>query len=91
MTAREETATFPGGTYRQDFASMVSNVAVAGTPDEVTAPLQAFVDAGARHLVVTTATRTRWWKTVRRLADYCLPALTASQVLIMNNPVRYSS
>jgi probable F420-dependent oxidoreductase len=74
--ARAETAQFLGGTYSQNFSEMVSSVAVAGTAAEVTARLQEFVDAGARHLIITTATRTRWWPVVRQLADDVLPALT---------------
>ena len=35
---------------------MVDSVAAAGTPDEVTAKLQAFYDAGARHFVFMPAT-----------------------------------
>jgi alkanesulfonate monooxygenase SsuD/methylene tetrahydromethanopterin reductase-like flavin-dependent oxidoreductase (luciferase family) len=77
--AREETAAFIGGTYRQDFSAMVSSVAVAGTPAEVTAQLQAFVDAGARHFILSTATRTRWWDVVRCLTGEVLPALTDTQ------------
>jgi probable F420-dependent oxidoreductase len=77
--ARAETAEFLGGTYSQSFSHMISSVAVAGTADEVTAGLQAFVDAGARHLIITTATRTRWWPVVHQLTDDILPALTIKQ------------
>ena len=76
--AREETAEFIGGTYRQDFSAMVSSVAVAGTPGEVTGQLQAFVDAGARHFILATATRTRAWDVVRVLTTDVMPALTTS-------------
>jgi probable F420-dependent oxidoreductase len=56
--ARERTAEFLGGTYNTgDFAAMIDRVAAAGTPDEVTTTLQAFVDAGARHLIFTPAVR----------------------------------
>jgi probable F420-dependent oxidoreductase len=74
--AREEAAEFIGGTYRQDFSAMVSSVAVAGTPGEVTKQLQAFVDAGARHFILATATRTRSWDVVRLLTADVMPALT---------------
>ena len=36
---------------------MIDRVAAAGTVDQVTATLQAFVDAGARHLVFTPMVR----------------------------------
>ena len=54
--AREEAARSMGGTYNQDFAPMVDSVAAAGTTEEVTAKVQAFHDAGARHFVFSPAT-----------------------------------
>ena len=54
--AREEAARSMGGTYDQDFRSMVDSVAAAGTVDEVTEKLEAFHDAGARHFVFSPAT-----------------------------------
>ena len=77
--ARAETARFLGGTYRQSFSDMLGSVAVAGTTAEVTAGLQAFVDAGARHLIITPATGERWWTVVQRLADSVFPALTVDE------------
>lgn len=55
-TAREEAARSMGGNYNQDFRPMVDRVAAAGTAEEVTATLQAFHDAGARHFVFSPAT-----------------------------------
>jgi probable F420-dependent oxidoreductase len=80
--AREEAARFLGGTYRQDFAAMVSRVALAGTPAEVASQLEAFVEAGARHLIIAPATRDRWWPVVRRLADDILPELQRSRLAL---------
>jgi probable F420-dependent oxidoreductase len=54
--AREEAARSMGGTYNQDFRAMVDSVAAAGTVDEVTKKMQAFYDAGARHIVFSPAT-----------------------------------
>ncbi len=54
--SREQAAAAIGGTYNQDFRAMVDRVAAVGTPDEVRATLQGFVDAGARHLVLAPAT-----------------------------------
>jgi probable F420-dependent oxidoreductase len=54
--AREQAARSMGGTYNQDFRAMVDNVAAAGTVDEVTEKMQAFYDAGARHIVLSPAT-----------------------------------
>lgn len=57
--SRREAAEFLGGTYREgDFEAMIGNVAATGDVDEVTATLQAFVDAGARHFIFTPASRT---------------------------------
>jgi probable F420-dependent oxidoreductase len=49
--ARAEAARTIGGNYQQDVGAMIDSVAAAGTPDEVSTKLRAFVDAGARHFV----------------------------------------
>jgi probable F420-dependent oxidoreductase len=53
--ARQTMAATLGGQYNQDFRSMIDHVSAAGTPGEVLEKVQAFVDAGARHLIFTTA------------------------------------
>jgi probable F420-dependent oxidoreductase len=53
--ARDDAARFLGGNYRQDFRAMVEHVAAVGDADDVTASLQRFVDAGARHLILAPA------------------------------------
>jgi alkanesulfonate monooxygenase SsuD/methylene tetrahydromethanopterin reductase-like flavin-dependent oxidoreductase (luciferase family) len=53
--AREGAAQTMGGSYNQDFRDMVDNVAAAGTPQEVTDKLVAFVEAGARHFIFMPA------------------------------------
>jgi probable F420-dependent oxidoreductase len=73
--AREETAEFLGGTYRQDFSEMLGSVAVAGTPAEVTARLHEYVDAGARHLIITPASKAGWRPLVDRLGEGVFPEL----------------
>ncbi|MGY1743253.1 MULTISPECIES: LLM class flavin-dependent oxidoreductase [unclassified Blastococcus] len=76
--ARQEAARTLGGTYRQDLTRMLDAVAAAGTPREVTAVLQAFVDAGARHLVLVPAVGTGDPGAVaRRLLAEVVPALRA--------------
>jgi probable F420-dependent oxidoreductase len=50
--AQEQAATFLGKTYSQDFSDFIDRVAVAGTLERVTERLAAFVDAGARHIVL---------------------------------------
>ena len=54
--ARDAAARTMGGTYDQDFRAMVDHIAAAGTSAEVTARVQAFHDAGARHFVFSPAT-----------------------------------
>ena len=49
--ARRNAAAFLGGTYRQDFDAMLDRVAVHGNVEQVVEKVQAYVDAGARHLV----------------------------------------
>ena len=51
-TARRTAAEFLGGTYGQDFTAFVQRVTVAGDLGRVVGGLAAFVQAGARHLVV---------------------------------------
>lgn len=53
--AREQAARTMGGNYDQDFGAMIDSVAAAGTPEEVGAKLQDFVDAGARHFIFMPA------------------------------------
>jgi probable F420-dependent oxidoreductase len=50
--ARRAALRFFGSTYSQDLESMLDHVAVAGDTDDVGERLQAYVDAGARHLVL---------------------------------------
>ena len=54
--ARQGAASMMGGTYDQDFGPLVDKVAVAGTADEVVDKIEAFVQAGARHLIFVPAT-----------------------------------
>ena len=72
-TARQEAAAFLGGNYNQDFEAMLNRVAVAGSADEAIQKVQAFVDAGARHLICTPATREDAEPIRRRLLDEVLP------------------
>ena len=49
--AREGAGAFLGGVYRQDFDAMLDRVAVHGNVEQVTEKVQAYVDAGARHVI----------------------------------------
>jgi probable F420-dependent oxidoreductase len=74
--ARTDAARFLGGTYSTgDFAAMIDRVAAAGTADQVTTTLQAFVDAGARHFVFTPTVRGDTRQLLDRLFGEVLPRL----------------
>jgi probable F420-dependent oxidoreductase len=75
--AREGTAAFLGGTYGQDFRAMVDRVAAAGTPDEVAARVQEFVDAGARHVIFAVAVRDDPVAMSTRIAREVVPRVKA--------------
>jgi alkanesulfonate monooxygenase SsuD/methylene tetrahydromethanopterin reductase-like flavin-dependent oxidoreductase (luciferase family) len=63
-------------TYAQDFSKLVGKYAFAGTPDDVTEQLGAFVDAGAGTIIVSFACPGSHIGTARRLfAENVLPAL----------------
>lgn len=76
-TAKEEAAAFLGGNYNQDFHAMLDRVAATGTAEEVQRRIQAFVDAGARHLIFTPATREQADPIRRRLLEEVLPGVRA--------------
>jgi probable F420-dependent oxidoreductase len=75
--ARDETARFLGGTYRQDFDALLDRVALAGTPTDVARGLDAFVDAGARHFILAPASRTNALDVVARVVDDVIPRVAS--------------
>jgi probable F420-dependent oxidoreductase len=76
--ARQSMAATFGGQYNQDFRSMIDHVSAAGTPGEVLEKVQAFVDAGARHLIFsTTAGAANPTAVVDRLLNEVVPYLQA--------------
>ena len=75
--AKEETAEFLGGTYQQDFRSMLAHIAVAGSPDDVVSGLAEFARAGATHLVFTPASRSRSREVALRIVDEIVPQVRA--------------
>jgi probable F420-dependent oxidoreductase len=76
--AKEEAAEFLGGTYRQDFHSMLPHIAVAGSPDDVVSGLTEFARAGANHLVFTSASRSRSRAVALRIVEEILPRVRAA-------------
>ena len=74
--ARDDIASFLGGAYGDKPASMLPHIAPAGTPEEVAARLQEYVDAGARHIVVSPAAHDDTLDVVTLAAEEVLPRLT---------------
>lgn len=77
--ARDDVATFLGGAYGDKPASMLERIAPAGTPDEVAARLQEYVDAGVRHIVISPAAPQDTLEVVTLAAREVLPQLTLPQ------------
>lgn len=73
--ARAEVASFLGRAYGDKPPEMLQRIAPAGTPDEVAARVQAYVDAGARHIVISPATGSDTLEVVRLAAEEVLPRL----------------
>ena len=73
--ARADVASFLGGAYGTD-PSLLARVAPAGTPDEVAGLIQPYVDAGARHIVISPAAHEDTLEIVRLAAEGVLPQLT---------------
>jgi alkanesulfonate monooxygenase SsuD/methylene tetrahydromethanopterin reductase-like flavin-dependent oxidoreductase (luciferase family) len=73
--ARADVASFLGGAYGDKPSAMLDKIAPAGTPDEVAARLQAYVDAGVRHVVISPAAHDDTLEVVRLAATEVLPQL----------------
>jgi len=71
--AREQAAGALGGNYNQDFGAFVDRVAAVGTPDQVAARVQAYVDAGARHVIFSIAGAPDRLAMARRLLAEVVP------------------
>ena len=74
--ARNDVATFLGGAYGDKPGAMLDRIAPAGTPEEVAARLQHYVDAGARHIIVSPATPDDSLEVITLAAEEVLPRLT---------------
>jgi alkanesulfonate monooxygenase SsuD/methylene tetrahydromethanopterin reductase-like flavin-dependent oxidoreductase (luciferase family) len=73
--AREDVRSFLGRAYGDKDPAMLDRIAPAGTPDEVAAKVQAYVDAGARHVIVAPAAHEDTLEVVRLAATEVLPQL----------------
>lgn len=74
--ARADVATFLGGAYGAKPAAMLDRIAPAGTPEEVAARLQAYVDAGVRHFIISPAAADNTLEVVTLAAREVLPRLS---------------
>jgi len=76
--ARRRAAAFIGAGQQGDgsrFGKIIDQVAVAGTSADVRAGLQAFLDAGAEHLVILPCEREDATSAARRIAEEIIPGL----------------
>lgn len=73
--ARRDVANFLGGAYGDKPSAMLDRIAPAGTPDEVAVRLQDYVDAGARHLIISPAAPADTLEVVQLAATEVLPQL----------------
>ncbi len=74
--ARDDVAAFLGSAYGDKPADMLDRIAPAGTPEEVAERFQAYIDAGARHLIVSPAAHDDTLEVVRLAAEEVLPRLS---------------
>jgi probable F420-dependent oxidoreductase len=73
--ARQDVASFLGRAYGDRPAEMLDRIAPAGTPEEVAAKVQPYVDAGVRHIVVSPAAPAETLEVVRLAAEEMVPLL----------------
>ncbi|MBL7495198.1 LLM class flavin-dependent oxidoreductase [Frankia sp. CNm7] len=74
--ARDDVVSFLGGAYGDKPAAMLDKVAPSGTPEQVAARLQEYVDAGVRHFVISPAAHEDTLEVVTLAAEEVLPRLT---------------
>jgi probable F420-dependent oxidoreductase len=73
--ARADVASFLGRAYGDKPGAMLDRIAPAGTPAEVAEKVQPYVDAGARHIVISPAAHEDTLEVVRLAAEEVLPRL----------------
>jgi alkanesulfonate monooxygenase SsuD/methylene tetrahydromethanopterin reductase-like flavin-dependent oxidoreductase (luciferase family) len=74
--ARNDVAAFLGGAYGDKPSAMLDRIAPSGTPEEVAARLQDYVDAGVRHLVISPAAHDDTLEVITLAAEEVLPRLS---------------
>lgn len=78
--ARQDVATFLGRGYGEKPEAMLQRIAPAGTPEEVAARLQEYVDAGVRYFIISPAAPEETFEVVKLAALEVLPRLTTPQL-----------
>jgi alkanesulfonate monooxygenase SsuD/methylene tetrahydromethanopterin reductase-like flavin-dependent oxidoreductase (luciferase family) len=73
--ARDDVASFLGGAYGDKPREMLDKIAPSGTPEEVAARLQPYIDAGARHIIISPAAHQDTLEIVELAAREVLPRL----------------
>ncbi len=73
--ARDDVATFLGAAYGTKPREMLERIVPAGTPEEVALRLQEYVDAGARHIIISPAAAEDTLEVVTLAAEEVLPRL----------------
>ena len=73
--ARNEVASFLGGAYGDQPRAMLDRIAPSGTPEEMVDRLQAYVDAGVRHFIISPATPADTLEVITFAAEEVLPRL----------------
>jgi alkanesulfonate monooxygenase SsuD/methylene tetrahydromethanopterin reductase-like flavin-dependent oxidoreductase (luciferase family) len=79
--ARDDVASFLGGAYGDKPGDMLDRIAPAGTPEEVAAKFQRYVDAGVRHFVISPAAHDDTLEVVQLAAEEVLPRLSLPAVV----------
>jgi alkanesulfonate monooxygenase SsuD/methylene tetrahydromethanopterin reductase-like flavin-dependent oxidoreductase (luciferase family) len=73
--ARDDVASFIGRGYGDKPADMLDRIAPSGTPEQVAARLQEYVDAGVRHFIISPAASDDTLEVVTLAAREVLPRL----------------
>jgi probable F420-dependent oxidoreductase len=73
--ARDDVGSFLGAAYGDKPRAMLDRIAPSGTPEEVAARLQPYVDAGARHIIISPAAHRDTLEIVELAAREVLPRL----------------
>lgn len=76
--ARDDVATFLGSAYGDKPREMLDRIAPSGTPEQVAALLQEYVDAGVRHFIISPAAPRDTLEVVTLAAQEVLPRLRLS-------------